>query len=105
MSGEIRIENWSVGAPSDGYTPPELRCKVLRGEVYGHPVKHDGDRVTTSAIARVDGTLVTVISGHKYRLGKIADDYRAYLDKEGFIFNENEPIAFNKRAPRKSGLL
>lgn len=104
MEGEIRLEDWAVSwaDPDDGYTPPEIRAKVLRGTVYGHPRKGDGESIRTSAIVGVDGTLVKVLSGHRYRLGKIEDGYRAYLDKEGIIYDEKNPIAFGKRAPRRS---
>lgn len=104
MSGshEIRIEDWSLtDYPSDGYTPPELRAKALCGVVHGHPHKADGEKIRTSVIRHIDGTRVTVASGHVYRLGAIDPQYRAYLDKEGYLFDEKNPIAFNKRAPRR----
>lgn len=72
----VRIENWSVGDhPDDWHIPPEVRPRVLRGVVYGHPRKPDGSRVRTNNIVKSVGRFVETASGTVYQLGEVDPEY------------------------------
>jgi len=46
-----RLENWSMKLiPATPYTPPELAEGCLVGDVYGHPIKEDGQTIVTSKV-------------------------------------------------------
>ena len=93
MASPIRIEGWAlVYDHDDGYTPPECVRRCLKGEVYGHPRKADGETVRTSPIASVDGLHVLTSSGSLYLLGEPRPDYLDYLLGQGIPFDPADPI-------------
>ena len=99
---EIRIEKWSMREePDDPYMAPEMRSKMLVGNVYGYPGRPEGERVKTSPISEVDGRLVVTSSGHRYRLGEVDPLYAMWLDANDYAFDPEQPIAFGKPPLRK----
>jgi len=88
-----RLENWSVSTDNP-YYPPEAGRQYLAGNVYGHPRFEDGHRILTSKPVKADGRLITTFSGSVYQLGKVSDDYLAWLTEHGFKFDEKNPIKF-----------
>jgi hypothetical protein len=90
------IINWSVVSDNAPYLAPELREKRLQGQVYGHPHKENGSRVTTSSIVAVSGRKVTTRTGTTYHLGKIAKGYRKWLRKNRPNWNWRKPITMRE---------
>ncbi len=101
VGGEILITNWSVGQyPEDGYTSPEQRWQVLRGNVYGHPNHEDGEKIRTSAIILATGTLVQT-EKRLYRLGTIEAEYRKWLDDNGYEYDEANPVTMGAGSAKR----
>lgn len=79
---EVTLNNWSVvnvrreqrlaGVPDSG--------------------SHEGKHVVTSRIVDLDGRVVTTVSGSKYTLGTIEDEYLRWMKEYGYTYNEKEPI-------------
>ena len=93
----VKLEQWGVvyDAEWDGYTPPEMRRTYLKGDVYGHHRKADGETVRTSHIVAAEGRTVTTASGTVYLLGETRAEYRAYVENElGRIIDEEQPVRF-----------
>ena len=75
---EVTIENWSFGAMNDdGYTAPELWVMCLYGEVYGHPLRPDGTKVTTSRVVGITEDNLIKTLNRMYKLGEPKADYEA----------------------------
>lgn len=88
----VYIEAWSLHYHGDGYTPPELRTRHLRGIVKGHPEKRDGTCVYTSNILRAEGRHVWTESGSEYALGAPHPEYVAWCNKNGKPIDPDQPI-------------
>ena len=74
-----RLENWSVGSQNlTPYTAPELSQPRLMGEVYGHPNFDNGERITTSPIEKINGWVITTLSGSVYELGGVSREYEEW---------------------------
>ncbi len=92
----ITIANWKVVDLSNNpYLAPELRQSGLGGLVFNHPKFKAGCPVTTSAIQKVEGNIVTTYSGSVYRLGNVDPNYKNWTEslpgRENWDW-ENEPI-------------
>ena len=90
MTQIVRLENWSYGEDpyeNSPYMAPELRRKVLHGEVYGHPRFKDGAEVTTSRVVEMNPIEKTAVtsSGTHYQLGKPDPEYAEEMRKIGVI--------------------
>lgn len=71
----IKLENWSVGdQTATRYTAPEAMRPSLEGNVYGHPKFTDGERIHTSPITSVDGSVVQT-EQNSYVLGEPHEEY------------------------------
>lgn len=92
MTKPVILKNWGCAESGDGYTPPEWRSLVLRGEVYGHPNFEDGHRVMTSAIVSARGRLVTTKSREYLLDGPPDPAYVEYLNEIGYVFDPENPI-------------
>lgn len=89
----MRIENWSIVAENDPYTPPEQICRSVEGEVFGNPKFEDGTFVHTSGIRKVDGPRVTTRSGSVYTLGTPAAAYIEWCRRNNcHVPTPEEPI-------------
>jgi hypothetical protein len=101
--GEVLLQDWFVRFLhlDDVYVAPECRHAVLAGEVYGHPRFPDGYPVKTSAVEKVEGRLITTRGGTVYRLGRISKKYRAWLKKEGRVYNPRQPITIKDCEDKK----
>lgn len=74
---KTKIDNWVfVHGGGDPYKAPEVGGLFLNGIVTGHPVRPDGNQVTTSAIAGKRGGKV-VTKNTEYELGEARADYEA----------------------------
>jgi len=91
-----RLENWSVLAPTDPYTPPENCGSMLHGEVYGHPNKNllDGDYIRTNIIIHVEGRNATTKSGTVYELGEPDPGYLKWCEEHGYKLDPEQPLKF-----------
>ena len=76
------ITNWSVvsvhrSQGNSGYGAPELHTLMpaISGIVAGHPSFKDGDKITTSSIAKVIGDKIITVSGSQYTLGHPDSNY------------------------------
>jgi hypothetical protein len=87
----VRLEQWSVCAESNGYTPPELQCLYLVGLVYGHPRKPDGSRVSTSRLIGARGR-VAICKSREYVLGEPDPEYVAHCKRIGKPISDEQPI-------------
>lgn len=80
-----KLENWAVvnSPPDDPYKDPyTFGTAILRGDVYGHPLKEDGHRIWTSPLLYQKKDLARTCS-RWYRLGTPDEGYVAYMTKEG----------------------
>jgi hypothetical protein len=85
------LNNWSVVSDPDPYLAPELRTRCLQGIVYGHPLHHEGTRITTSPIVSIDPfeETITTKSGSVYCLGFVDPKYEAqFLGARGRFFGQ-----------------
>lgn len=97
MSEPIRIEGWAIVYDrEDGYTPPELNRRCLKGEVYGHPRKANGETVKTSPIVSVDGLHVLTNSGSLYLLGAPRAEWIEWMRENNIAFDPADPIKVRK---------
>ncbi len=93
MNEAIRIEGWAlVYGNDDPYMPPEYRGRCLKGEVYGHPRRDDGETIRTSRIVSVDGLRVMTSSGSLYVLGEPRQDYLDWLREHNLPYDPADPI-------------
>lgn len=88
----IRIHNWAVVSDADPYKAPEQIRSHLNGTVEGHHRIPDGESVTTSAIEKTEGRLVTTSSGSIYVLGEPAKEYLKWLSDNGMQMDEENPV-------------
>jgi hypothetical protein len=73
----ITIEDWSTtSANADPYCAPERAGICIQGSLGENWIR-------TSRVVKVEGRVVTTKSGSTYHLGKVSDDFLAYLKKEG----------------------
>ena len=87
------LRNWACERlPGNGFDAPESRPLVLHGEVYGHPKRTDGMRVTTSPAVGVEGRVVRTASGSEYRLEEPSPEYMAWLTANKIPFDAEHPI-------------
>ncbi|GEM_PF-2218709 len=82
----VTIENWSIQESGNNpFMAPELRSKILCGNVYNHPRIEDGKYVHTSSIqSSVDLDLIKGIVKTRnttYQLGKIDRRYLEYCEE------------------------
>jgi hypothetical protein len=88
-SGPVILQDWSVYR--DPYHPPEVPSR-LKGRVFGHHRKPDGEWVMTSSIEDATGRLVTTSSGTVYQLGCIERGYRKWLRDNGYDYDPKRPV-------------
>lgn len=92
VTQKVRIECWSaMESTNDPFVAPELKNIRLRGRVFGHPVKKDGDLVKTSYIQGVNGKLVYTMNT-VYELGEVDPEFLKWMKMMGIEFNSDEPI-------------
>lgn len=96
----MRLEQWCLRVRTrDRFKAPELRpAPSLSGLVFGHPLRADGEKVTTSAIVRAEGHRVETASGHVYELGEADPAYLAHMSTIGVDIDPEDPLA-RTRAP------
>lgn len=92
----IRLENWSCcSSIDDPWMSPELKVLLgglqLQGEVYGHPKFVDGKHVVTSSVQSVEGKVVKT-KNTEYELGKVNPDFKKFIEKSGYKFDDDCPI-------------
>jgi len=85
---EKHIADWSVR--ENPYRAPELGRDYLCGRL------KSGKHVETSYIRKCEGRVVTTSSGSQYRLGRISKKYRAWVKKNGFLYDPKQPLPFKK---------
>lgn len=80
----VRLEDWSIIQVTDNpYQAPELGRPALHGDAFGHPRFPDGSSITTGTIQKFDSKTMTAETNRtKYKLGKMADQFRRYLEKD-----------------------
>jgi hypothetical protein len=89
----MKLECWSVKGIGDRYTPPELHVQILTGKIYGHPDFEDGHKISTSAIAGIQGRVVTTKSGSEYELGSPDPHFIEWCRENGhYVPTEEEPL-------------
>ena len=107
------LDNWYMRMTGDGFTAPEMREHVVcgtvtKGEINTEdPVRRKkvegfvGEEIMGGRIMGVQGREVHTPDSI-LKLGTIEGEYKEWLDSEGFTqhLNEDEPIAFGKRATR-----
>lgn len=74
----MKLENWVLVAPnSTPYDAPETLRFSIQGEVFGHPKRPDGDKITTSTIIGKgpEPDSIRTYSGSVYVLGEPSPDY------------------------------
>jgi hypothetical protein len=93
MDNKFVLKEWYIVGVAEPYLAPEACKPSLAGNVYNHPNFSDGSHITTSVIKTIDGRTITTITGSVYILdGKPSDDYLQWCDKNGFIYDSNNPI-------------
>jgi len=98
--GVVTLHDWEVRSFYENpYMAPEINPPVLIGKSYGDPRREDGHIVKTTTIASASGRLVTTTSGTTYRLGRIAREYRAWLEKSGLGYDPREPVKARTAKP------
>ena len=107
-----RLDQWSIvtaqGGEPNPYLAPELRPTALAGTIHKHPLKTDGDTVTTSVLRFLhyeDGGGVAVTASRAFMLGGMDPDYAAYRAERGLSTTEMvvpEPEASTKRKHESS---
>lgn len=100
------LRNWmarwaSESLPGNGFHAPEPGPLVLHGEVYGHPKRVDGTRITTSPVVGVEGRVVRTASGSEYRLEEPSPEYMAWLAANKIPFDAEHPIRLVSALPRR----
>ena len=88
----MKIENWFIEFHKYPGEAPECGTFQIRGRVYGHPEHYDGKLISTSAVKKVSGRIVTTYSGSIYKLGTIEPDYRKLLKKTKPEWDWRNPI-------------
>ncbi len=80
----VFLEDWSIVQITESpYQAPELARSALYGKAFGHPRFEDAQYVTTGTIQKFDSETMTAETNRtKYKLGKMADQFRKYLDDE-----------------------
>lgn len=74
ISCSAKLDKWYVTSFATPYSAPETVHPYLSGVVTGHPMKMDGDRITTSPICGLrDGRIVTL--NREYELGDPDPEY------------------------------
>lgn len=99
------LRNWmarwaSENQPSNGFNAPEPGLLVINGEVYGHPKRKDGTRITTSPVVGAEGRIVRTASGSAYKLEEPSPEYLAWLTTNKIPFDAENPIRMGS-APAK----
>jgi len=88
----MRLENWSITCSADPYRPPERQTRQLRGEVYGHPRRPDGEHIRTSSIVSAGGGTVTTRNS-VYTLGEPDPKFVEWCRENGHhVPTSEEPI-------------
>lgn len=98
-----RLESWLFLASSDPYLAPELNTPKLVGRVYGHPdqARHpDGKQVQTSAVTLFNRGVVITLSGSRYRLGTVNEDFARFMHKNYPGWDAKNPMVI----PRKEAV-
>ena len=86
----VKLEKWCMCALP--WQAPEVRETYLEGDVFGHPKHKDGKRIITSSIIKSEGRFVTSKTGTVYELGFLKPDYKEFLEKNNYPFDEENPI-------------
>lgn len=93
----VRIEKWRLLESSGAdVTAPRLGFR-LRGHVYGHPNHRDGEKLTTSEVLGVEGSVVYCKS-RRYLLGEPSDEWVNALQARGLAYDASDPLRlFDKK--------
>ena len=112
VAARPHLGEWSIvtaqGGEPDPYLAPELRPTALAGTIHNHPLKTDGDTVTTSVLRFLhyeDGGGVAVTASRAFVLGGMDPEYAAYRAERGLSTTEMvvpEPEASTKRKHESS---
>ncbi len=87
-----RLENWSTGVRNP-YLAPEQQALYLHGDVYDRPSYEDGESISTTRIANVDGNVITTRSGSVYLLGEPDPKFIEYCKEQGvYVPTKEVPI-------------
>ena len=93
-----KLKNWGVVYADektyDGYKAPEQRPKAVKGAVYGHPTRPDGEVIRTSRVVGITGKSILTQSGSIYDLEDPDPEYIALLKEHGKEFDPERPIYF-----------
>lgn len=95
-SAPIRISQWYLRPPKgiSRARAPAAAWTCVAGTVFGHPKAIDGQRVTTSAIVRVNGLRFWTASGNAYVLeGEPLPKYLTFLKSLGREYEPTRPLA------------
>ena len=80
-----KLENWAIvnKAPQDPYKDPAtFGTAMLRGIVYGHPLKNDGKLIWTSPLVYQEKDLARTCS-RWFRLGTPEEGFEAFMREQG----------------------
>lgn len=112
VSDRPRLDEWSIvtaqGGEPDPYLAPELRPTALAGVIHNHPLKTDGDTVTTSVLRYLHyehAGGVAVTASRAFMLGPMDPEYAAYRAERGLSTTEMvvpEPDDSTKRKHESS---
>lgn len=89
------LDNWGITSTDSGYVAPEARKLRLTGTRL-----QDNREVITSAIVNVEGRVITTETGSTYILGEPDPEYLDYLQENGIVYNQRNPISVNKPCER-----
>lgn len=87
-----RLEQWKIITSDDGYTAPELQRKTLAGRVFDNPNFEDGTKIFTSRPVKVEGKIVTTMSGSQYLLGELDPKYAKWVKENYPQFDPDNPL-------------
>jgi hypothetical protein len=85
----VRLNGWAV--VRSRWAAPE-QAVYLTGNVEGHAKFVDGDHVTTSAVSRFEGRIITTESGTQYLLGDPSPEYREWLQEYRPNWDPEQPF-------------
>ncbi len=90
-----RLTEWAVElCPSRPYMAPELHDHVhLSGRIVGTK-----KRIVTARIVESEGRRCTTKTGSVYELGRIATEYREFIDKHRLNYDATNPVKLRPSA-------
>jgi hypothetical protein len=86
-----RLDRWGFTRTGGRYDAPETTAPALLGDVTGHPLYPDGDRIRTSGLVAVKGRWAFTVS-RVYRLLEPDPEYLEWCEAEGIQFDPDNPL-------------